>query len=234
MYLERFEFRRDPLRNIDCRCRLLCAALFLAAVVTGGSIAVTGTVILSCAALLFRDCRVMILRLIPANAMALAVWISAGFGYSGMMTAFVYSLRINAAALLYMVFLAPLGTSALAAAMISLKAPAKLAALFVLTWRYVFLLYESIAAAVVSMRQRAGRGGGFREWKALGAVFAAALVRAFLRAEKVTAAMHTRGFDGELPVTVIFSWGTAENLLLAGSAAFLAFSAARPFNGPLQ
>jgi cobalt/nickel transport system permease protein len=150
-------------------------------------------------------------------------------GVSRPEAAALYTLRINAAALLYMVFVSSLSISALAAAMTKLKVPPKLVSLFVLTWRSIFLLHEGFSVALTSMRLRLRgaerqNGATIREWRALSAIFATTLIRALLRAKKVAAAMGARGFDGEYPVTMVFSWKAADSLLLAGSAAFLLIS----------
>jgi cobalt/nickel transport system permease protein len=232
MYLDRLEYRHDILSGFDSRCRLLSAFVLIIASIRNGNPALPVGIILFCLILLLRDIRVTLPRLLEVNVMVIALWLPVLIGVSRPEAAALYTLRVNAAALLYMVFVSSLSISAIAAAMIKLKVPPKLVSLFVLTWRYIFLLHEGFSVALASMRlrlrgaeQREGSDSTtIREWRALSAVFATALIRALLRAKKITAAMNARGFDGEYPVTMVFSWKAADSLLLAGSAAFLLIS----------
>ncbi|MDR2516602.1 MAG: energy-coupling factor transporter transmembrane protein EcfT [Spirochaetaceae bacterium] len=225
MYLDRLEFASDPLRGFDGRCRVLAAtAVISAAVITVNIVLLCGMIAISLA-LLCREIRVTALRLVPVNMMTLLLWVPVLAGASpGNMA--IYTLRINAAALFYMLFLCPLRVSVLASAMTALHAPEKLTALFVLTWRYIFLLYGGIAASLASMRQRQRGGGHLRRWRSLAAVFSTAIVRAVFRAEQVSRAMINRGFDGAFPPTAVFSWRLRDSLLLAGSMAVLLSAAA--------
>ena len=233
MYLDRLEFASDPLRGFDGRCRVLAAVtLIIAAVITVNIVFLCG-MIAAALALLCREIRVTALRLVPVNMMTLLLWAPALAGAPIRQMA-IYPLRINAAALFYMLFLCPLRVSVLAAAMTALHAPEKLTALFVLTWRYIFLLHGGIASALASMRQRERGRGHLHRWRSLAAVFSTVIVRAVFRAEQVSRAMINRGFDGAFPATVVFSWRLRDSLLLAMSAAVLLFAVALfvfPFPG---
>jgi cobalt/nickel transport system permease protein len=214
MYLDRLEFKQDPLKSYDGRCRLLTAAFVIAAAVSAENR------LLLCAGALAGLCAapgefpVTLRRLIPVNAMALALWLPVTAGFSPQ-SALLYTLRINVAALAYMRFAAPMSISCIASSLSALKAPEKLVSLFVLTYRYIFLLNEGLATALAAMGSRLPEKTHGRQWRSLAAVFAATLTRAALRAEKAGLAMANRGFDGGFPPTVSFAWRTRDTLLLA-------------------
>ena len=223
MYLDRLEYKKDFLYPIDKRCRFLSAALLIAAAVYTTSAAALSAAILLCLLPLSRELRVTFLRLIPVNTMTAALWLTVPFGFS-MESAVIYTLRINAAALLYMIFIIPMSVSALASSMTKLKAPGKLVSLFILSYRYIFLLAERVRVMLVSMRLRAPESGTFRLWRSFAAVFATTTARAVFRSQKVSLAMVSRGFDGVFPVTVTFKWKVRDTVLLAICACVSAFT----------
>ena len=106
--------------------------------------------------------------------------------------------------------------------MSALKLPEKLVALFVLTYRYIFLLYQGLAAALTAMRLRLPENNTLSQWRSLAAVFATTLTRAAFRSEKIRIAMLNRGFEGRFPVTLSFTWRLRDSALLAVSACFFA------------
>jgi cobalt/nickel transport system permease protein len=221
MYLDRLEFKKDLLKSFDGRCRLLSAALVIIAVVSIGD-----AVLLSAAALALLcaapgEFPVTIRRLVPVNMMAILLWLPLAAGFSPR-SALLYTLRINAAALGYMRFVTPMGISLIASSMSALRLPEKLVSLFVLTYRYIFLLYEGLAAALTAMRLRLPERATLSQWRSLSAVFAAALTRSVFRSEKIKIAMLNRGFEGSFPVTVSFAWRARDSVLLGFSACFLA------------
>jgi cobalt/nickel transport system permease protein len=174
-----------------------------------------------CLALLFRDLRVTLLRLIPVNMMMAAVWLSVPFGLSSR-SALLYTLRVNAAALLSMVFIIPMGIGAIASSMAMLKVPPKLVSLFVLTYRCLFLMRGRISTALVSMKLRSPeRGTIWYRWRSFAAVFASTMAGAVFRAHRVTQAMIVRGFDGVFPVTRPFNWRLCDTVTLVLCAAAL-------------
>ncbi|MDR2803100.1 MAG: energy-coupling factor transporter transmembrane protein EcfT [Treponema sp.] len=219
MYLDRLEYKKDLLKSFDGRCRLLSAASVIISVVNITNTVLLGGVILASLCVLLREFRVTIQRLIPVNMMAFALWIPVIAGFNPYM-ALLYTLRINCAALVYMSFVAPMSISVLASSMSALKAPEKLVSLFVLTYRYIFLLYEGLAMALVSMRSRLVKHNIVYQWHSMAAVFAATLTRAAFRAEKVWIAMSSRGFGGSFPIIISFKWRIRDSVLLSISAVF--------------
>jgi cobalt/nickel transport system permease protein len=104
---------------------------------------------------------------------------------------------------------------AIASSMTKLKIPEKLVSLFILSYRYIFLLDGRLSVTLVSMRLRIPESGSVRLWRSFAAVFASAIVRAVYRAQKVSTAMVSRGFDGVFPVTRVFRWKFTDTAVLA-------------------
>jgi cobalt/nickel transport system permease protein len=221
MYLDRLELKQDPLRSFDGRCRLLTAALVIAAAVGAGNTILLCALVLAGLCAVPGELSVTLRRLIPVNAMVLALWLPVLLGFSPG-SALIYTLRVNAAALAYMRFVAPLGISAIASSLSALRLPEKLVSLFVLTYRYIFLLSDGLATTLAAMRSRIPENTQGRQWRSLAAVFAATLTRAALRSEKAGMAMTNRGFEGGFPPTVSFAWKLRDTLLLAAGAVLFA------------
>ncbi|GHT50008.1 hypothetical protein FACS1894102_5230 [Spirochaetia bacterium] len=172
-----------------------------------------GSVILLCAIILFGDIFVTLLRLAPVNIFIITLWIPVLLG-APTLTALLYTLRINCAALLYMCFVIPMSISSIASALLKLKCSDKLIALLILTYRYIFLLNEKFFTALKSMRLRSLSKNNIAQWRSLGAVFTGAIITAMIRGEKVWTAMQCRGFDGKFPVTVVFQWKLRDTVML--------------------
>jgi cobalt/nickel transport system permease protein len=219
MYLDRLEYKKDLLKSFDGRCRLLSAASVIISVINITNTLLLYGAILAGLCVLLREFRVTIQRLIPVNMMAIALWIPVITGFNPHI-ALLYTLRINCAALVYMCFVAPMSISVLASSMSALKTPEKLVSLFVLTYRYIFLLYESLATALISMRLRLSKHNTAYQWYSMAAVFAATLTRAAFRSKKVWIAMSSRGFDGSFPIIVSSKWRIRDSVLLSVSAVF--------------
>jgi cobalt/nickel transport system permease protein len=162
--------------------------------------------------LLLRDIKIVFLRLIPANLFCGMLCITIPLGGGGFNTVILYTLRINAAALIYMLFIIPLGIGGLASSLAALKTPSKLVSLLILTYRYLFVMYERVFLSVLSIRLRRPRQTMLMGWRSYTAVFASALASAVFRSRKVYLAMETRGFDGVFPITVSFKWKTPDTL----------------------
>ncbi|GHV73023.1 cobalt ECF transporter T component CbiQ [Spirochaetia bacterium] len=222
MYLDRLEFKKDLLKGFDARCRLLSGAVLIASLVSSKNDMILTAALFVSIAVLFRELRVTFLRLIPVNMMAIALWLPVLCG-GNMQSAFIYTLRLNAAALTYMCFVIPMSISVIASSLTKLKVPNKLISLFILTYRYIFLLHERFWTAQKSMRLRNTIHNDVGMWRSLSAVFSSSLVGAHLRGEKVWIAMLARGFDGSFPVTAAFHWRLRDTALLTISILFSIF-----------
>ena len=222
MYFDRLGYKKDRFVQFDDRCRLIVTILLIAAMVSTTNIVIPCACILLCLVVLMGDMRVTVLRLLPVNIMAVALWLPVMVGFDPD-KALLYTLRINCAALLYMCLIGSMSVSRLASSMTMLKTPEKLVALFILTHRYIYLLYEGLSTALVSMRLRLTEHNHKHRWRSIAAVFATTLTRAVLRAEIISAAMINRGFDGGFPVTIKLQWKFIDSALLAATVSLVAF-----------
>ncbi|MDR0410307.1 MAG: energy-coupling factor transporter transmembrane protein EcfT, partial [Spirochaetaceae bacterium] len=200
----------------------ISAALLLVAAVYAESLTALLILISACLLLLARELRVTALRLIPVNLFMASVWLSTLFGLS-LQSAVLYTLRVNAASLVYMSFIIPMSVSALASSMTKLKIPEKLISLFILTYRYIFLMNGRLSTALMSMRLRCPENGVFYLWRSFAAVFASTMTAAAFRARRVSLAMIARGFNGAFPVTRVFKWRLPDTLFLVLCAAVSSF-----------
>jgi cobalt/nickel transport system permease protein len=223
MYLDRLEFKKDPLPRCfraDLRCRVIGAFILIAVSVTISDCYVLAALVAVLIALLIKSIRIVLLRLLPVNVFTLMLWISlplgARFGSLTFADALRYTLRINAAALLYMLFIIPVGISGLGNALSKLAVPQKLVSLLILTHRYIFVMFERVSVSALSLRLRQPAAlPVMAQWRSYGALFATALLSAEFRSQKVWIAMQSRGFDGFFPVTKTFRWKLRDTFTLA-------------------
>jgi cobalt/nickel transport system permease protein len=227
MYLNRLEFKNDVFTGIDPRGRLGAGICLILSSITISHPLILGGFIPGLFLFLIRDIRTVLLRLIPVNLLVLLLWLTLPLSGpdpgTALHEALVYTLRINAAALIYMVTIIPLGPGGLANALIKLRCPDKLTALFLLTYRYIFVMYERVFAALRSMSIRRPRQSTLGRWSSYTAVFGTALVSALRRAQKTGKALEVRGFTGLIPLTRIFSWKRGDTLFL-GAGLLLSFT----------
>jgi cobalt/nickel transport system permease protein len=224
MFIDRLEINKNrfPLRllnRLDARLRLAVGIVFIALGIQINNFRILAALIVICLAVLTTNGRVLLLRLVPINAFALMLFVSLPLGeylaallnntepdYAGSVYhALVYAARINIAALLYMIFIIPMGISALSGALMKLHVPGKLVTLLILTYRFIFILSERIFTAALSLRLRRPKTmPKLTEFRAYAALFSAAIVSAELRSQKIMRAMQAKGFDGVFPNTADF------------------------------
>lgn len=143
----------------------------------------------------------------------------------GVHLALLITLKSNAVYFCLLALLSTIPVTALGQAMTALRVPAKLAFLFVFTYRYLHVIAEEYAQmmTVASLR-------GFvpatdrRTYRTYGALVAMVLVRAYDRAQRVYQAMLLRGFTGVFPSLHRFHATRADALFLlfAGSVTLTA------------
>jgi cobalt/nickel transport system permease protein len=224
MFIDRLEINKNrfPLRvlnRLDTRLRLAAGFVFIAFAIQISDYKILAALAVVCAAVLITNGRVIMRRLIPVNAFALMLFVSLPLGEflttalnntapdyaESVYTAMLYTARINIAALLYMIFIIPMGISALGGALAKLRVPSKLVTLLVLTYRFIFILWDRVSAAALSLRLRKPKDmPKAAELRAYAAMFATALISAELRSRKVLLAMKAKGFDGAFPLTADF------------------------------
>lgn len=218
MYLDRLEFKNDLLKTFDPRCRLASGAVFIFAVLY-----ITNTILLACLTvslilLLFRDIKALLPRLSALNLFCAMLFVTMPLGGEPLSAALLYTLRVNAAALLSMLFVVSMGIGNLIPALSKLRVPEKLVSLLMLTYRYLFVIHRQVFYSVLSMRLRRPRETVTMTWRSYAAAFASVLAGAFFRSRKVTLAARARGFDGAFPLTRTLKWKTRDSLACAGAA----------------
>jgi cobalt/nickel transport system permease protein len=107
-----------------------------------------------------------------------------------------------------------------------LKVPGLLVLLVGLAYRYAFLLGDEYRRIRVALRTRGFRARANRHgYRTLGHITGAILVRGADRADRVTAAMRCRGFDGTFRTTITFRTTTTDFvswiLVIAGISAII-------------
>jgi energy-coupling factor transporter transmembrane protein EcfT len=249
MYLDRLEFKNDLLTGIDPRCRIGAGLCLILSGITLSQPLLLGVFILGMLVILWKDIKRALARLIPVNIFVLILVLTLPLGTlwpgaggivpedtgkiilagsepafrEALKAALVYALRINAAALICMVLIIPLGIGGLTNALMKLRCPKKLAALFLLTHRYLFVMYRRVFVSAASLRLRQPRQSIPDQWRSYTAVFGTALVSAILRSRKIGRALQVRGFNGAFPVTRAFTL-RAGDLLFLGVSLLLSFS----------
>ncbi|MHB9291624.1 cobalt/nickel transport system permease protein [Hollandina sp. SP2] len=244
MYLDRLEFKSDSFRAIDPRCRIAAGVCLIFSAVSASNPLILTGLILGAALTLWRDMPRVLARLVPVNIFVLFLWLTLplnalgtglfaasqaaagglfpkGAGGGGMegalKPALVYSLRINASALVYMALIIPLGIGGLINALMKLRFPVKLAALFLLSYRYIFVMYQRVFVSVLSLQLRQPRQSTLGRWRSYAAVFGTALISALHRSQKIGRALQSRGFDGDLPLTRAFTLKPGDLLFFCGA-----------------
>ncbi len=108
-----------------------------------------------------------------------------------------------------------------------LRVPGLLVQLFLLTYRYLFLLGEELARLRVALRVRGYRNRATRHcYRTIGHVAGTLLVRSHERGERVSQAMRCRGFDGRFRSLTTFRTAPKDVvffLLLGAGSASLVF-----------
>jgi cobalt/nickel transport system permease protein len=222
MFINRMEIDKNRfplflLNRLDPRPRFAAGIVFIALAMQISNYKILAAIFLGALAVLITNARVVWMRLIPVNAFALTLFASLPAGelltsalnntepvfINSIHSAVVYAARINIAALLYMIFIIPMGISNLNGVLSKMGAPPKLITLLFLTYRFIFILQERIFTAVLSLRLRKPKTmPKLTEFRAYAAIFAAAIISAELRSRKIMTAMYVKGFDGLFPVTV--------------------------------
>jgi cobalt/nickel transport system permease protein len=224
MFINRLEidktrFPLSLLNYLDPRLRLAMGIVFIVFTIQISNYKILAALFAVALAVLITNGWVLWMRLIPINTFALMLFVSLPLGeylmavlnnteplfISSLHNAAVYAARINITALLYMIFIIPMGISSLSGALAKIGVPPKLITLLILTYRFIFILWERIFIATLSLRLRKPKTmPKLMEFRAYAAMFVTAIISAELRSRKVLMAMEVKGFDGLFPITEDF------------------------------
>ena len=216
MYLDKLKFKKDILLFVDPRCRFLGSIVIIFATINISNVYFLSGLIFIFAFLMIREIKLVLLRLVPVNIFVLFLFITLilsvekGF-YSGL----VYFLRVNSAALIFIFMVSPMGIGKLANTMSKTGLPKKLVAIFILTYRYIYTLYDRIFVSISSMNLRKQNINTIMIWRTYSAIFATSFINSFLLSKKINNCMIKRGFDGEFPITMEFKWKKTDSILIA-------------------
>ncbi|MDR2094954.1 MAG: energy-coupling factor transporter transmembrane protein EcfT [Treponema sp.] len=211
------------MRPLDPRCRLAAGfAVILAAASVTNPLLLSGLIIAGALALA-RDIKTVLTRLGAVNVFCAMLFITMPLSGYGVEAPVRYTLRINAAALIFMLFVVSLGIADLAPALTKLRVNPKLVSLLILTYRYLFLMHDRVFRSILAMRLRRPRLTTRAAWRSYTALFASAFVSAFFRSRKINRAAQARGFDGVFPLTRTFNWKLRDTaaLILAFAVSIL-------------
>jgi cobalt/nickel transport system permease protein len=208
------EFENDPCGAFDPRCRLAAGFTFIVAVLHVTDLFLLAALVSAITLVLVRDIKTVLPRLGPVNIFCAALFITMPLSGYGLASPLLYTLRVNAAALLSMVFVVPLGIGRLGSTLTKLRVNPKLVSLLFLSYRYLFIMHDRIFRALLSMRLRRPRQATLAAWRSYTALFASAFAAAFFRSQKISRAAQARGFNGAFPLTRVFRWKTRDTLAL--------------------
>jgi cobalt/nickel transport system permease protein len=80
--------------------------------------------------------------------------------------------------------------------------PGLLVELMELIYRFVFIIWEEAGKIHVAQASRLGYNGFVNSMKSLGELVTTVFIRAFRRADRITASLESRGFDGNFDVLI--------------------------------
>jgi cobalt/nickel transport system permease protein len=204
----------SPLRRLDPRWKLaglLLATILVAAIRTPqpASGALLGALVLAAVARL--PSRWYLRRIVAVGGLVAlftlplpfllggATWPLGPFELSvpGLTLAFLVAAKALTVLSLMLVLLASAPLEDTLKAAHALRVPGLLIQLAVMTYRYVFVLFDELARLRVALRVRGYRNRATRHsYRTVGHVAGALLVRGYERAERVGQAMRCRGFTG--------------------------------------
>lgn len=227
--------RRDP------RARLLAMLLFVAVAVTLdqiGPLAVMLLFSLLLSKIVNIDWRTIRKRLLAFEGFMLLVLLFLPFTYpgetlatlwgmsiseAGIMHAVVIVLRANAVVLAVLALIGTLEPMTLGHAMARLGVPQKLVALFLMTVRYIDVLFAEYASLRTAMSARGFKATtSMHTWRSFAWLIGMLLVRSMERAQRVYDAMICRGFDGRYHLLEQGDWHARDTLFLVVSGVLCA------------
>jgi len=235
------------LSGVDPRLRIICSFVFAAAVVAlDRLLPLAVAVAIAVVAVLAAGLRPRRLRQVlgALDGSMLLVVVSLpfttpgrpflavmGYGASldGFSRAVEIALKANAVALMALALLGSSELPEIGHAMGRLGIPPKLTHLLLMTVRYIEVLGREYRRLRTAMSIR-----GFRmrfsvhTWRSLGWLFGMLFARSIDRAERISAAMRCRGFNGEFPILAEFAYTRRDGVFLGvGGGALALIVAAR-------
>ncbi|KIX13708.1 cobalt ECF transporter T component CbiQ [Dethiosulfatarculus sandiegensis] len=145
------------------------------------------------------------------------------FARAGIDLAWLITLKVNAIFMVTMSLLSTCQVHELGHGMARLGAPEKLVALFLLFFRYVYLIQEELSRLSQAMRIRCFKPGtNFHTYSSYASLLGMLLVRGFDRGTRVHQAMLCRGWQGRYNCLDYLAWQKKDTFFVSFSLAGLA------------
>lgn len=168
--------------------------------------------------LLLLEGLMLVLLLMLPFSVAGESWFSLGplsASWEGVQRALQILLRANAIVLVLLSLIGTLEPVILGHALAQLRLPDKLIHLFLLSVRYIGVLFQEYQRLRMAMRARAFVASSNRHtWRSFGWLLGMLLVRSLERSQRVLQAMKCRGFDGRLFLLSENRWQYRDSLAL--------------------
>jgi cobalt/nickel transport system permease protein len=245
MISEPFAIGRSPMHRLDPRIRLAAAAVFACVVALCREFpALLAALILSMvlAALARLQIGEVLRRLLVVNGLVVFIWVVIPFTFpgealfrlgpfgaarEGVQLAAQITLKSNAIVLAFMALVATMSLATVGHALHRLRVPDKIVHLFLMTYRYIFVLEQEYHRLVRAACIRGFQPGtNLHTYRTYAYLVGMLFVRAVERAERVRWAMLCRGFKHKFYCLQEFKAGPGSLIFLfLISAAVLAIAA---------
>lgn len=222
------------LHRADPRAKLLSAVFFAVAVATTDSLFAAGAA-LAVSVLLVplatMPLRRLLKRLVPVNLFLVFLWAVVPLTYGGealtqwggisvsregVLVALLVTLKANAILTAFVCLLTTSTVPDLGRGLESLGVPAKLCALILFSYRYIFVIAEEYQRLRRAAAMRCFRPStGLHTYRTYAYLLGMTLVRSHNRAQRVRQAMVLRCFDGNFRGLRVFDWRMADGVLLS-------------------
>jgi cobalt/nickel transport system permease protein len=218
---------------LDPRTRLLAAVFFtLSALCLSAlwpliallALALLLTILLGCQwrliikrLLAFEGFMVLVLLFLPFTVAGKPWFAIAGMeaSYQGVIQALVILLRGNAVVLALLALVGSMEPIKLGYALAGLGIPEKLVQLFMMTVRYIGVLFDEHQRLRTAMKARAFvAGSNWHTWRSYGHLLGMLLVRSMERAQRISGAMRCRGFNGKFHLLTPVKWHRRDTAVL--------------------
>lgn len=116
---------------------------------------------------------------------------------SGFLTGILIAVRINMIYIAFTAVIYPLGTSGMYNALCGLGVPEKMRVLIILTLRGIYIMYERLEAALISVKLRTSNLHGIMKLRVFAYLTASVLLQSSIRSENIMRSVKCKGgFNG--------------------------------------
>ncbi len=240
MITETFAFNDSAVHRMDPRLRVLSGALYSLVVALASRFEILGAA-LALAVVLAAVARLnpvaVLKRLAVVNGLVLFLWVILPLTYEGIpwffmgpfpvtregvMLCATITLKSNAIVLWSIVFFSTMPVAVLGHALNRLRMPAKLVALLLMTYRYIFVLESERVQLLRAVRMRSfSPRTNLHTYRTYAYMVGMLLVRAADQGERVHQAMLCRGFSGKFHCLTEMSFKSSDMIWAAALGAMI-------------